>query len=73
MTLEQIKTLARQCIDDTETYRSMRESGSECWELESFIQRMDDNDFAFTDAIMKLGLDNPAAFIEFCNKLESGK
>lgn len=73
MTLEQIKILARQCIEDTETYRSMRESGSERWELESFIQRMDDNDFAFTDAIMKLGLDNPAAFLELCDKLENGK
>lgn len=69
--IKNLEALADLCQKDIRQYQTMRTGGAEQWEMDAFIPRMDDNNYAFTEAVRKLNLDNQDEMIKFIKAIKA--
>jgi|AGFS01.1.fsa_nt_gi hypothetical protein len=69
--IKNVEAMAGICQKDIRQYQAMRNGDSEQWEMDAFIPQMDDNNYAFTEAVRKLNLDNQDEMIKFIKAIKA--
>lgn len=69
--IKTVEAMADLCEKDNRQYVAMRNGDAEQWEMDAFIPRMDDNNYAFTDAVRQLSLDNPQQMVLFIKAIKA--
>lgn len=69
--IKNVEAMAEICQKDIRQYQAMRNGDSEQWEMDAFIPQMDDNNYAFTEAVRKLNLDNQDEMIKFIKAIKA--
>lgn len=69
--IKNVEALADICQKDIRQYQAMRTGSAEQWEVDAFIPKMDDNNYAFTEAVRKLNLDNQDEMIKFIRAVKA--
>lgn len=69
--IKNVEAMADLCEKDIRQYQAMRNDEAEQWELDAFIPRLDDNNYAFTDVVRQLNLDNPQQMVLFIKAIKA--
>lgn len=69
--IKNVEALAEICQKDIRQYQAMRSGDAEQWEIDAFIPRMDDNNYAFTEVVRQLSLDNQDQMLLFIKGIKA--